>query len=238
MQLTCDSIFSYDGISQRPFDLYKDRPGCEPMHEWQSYHFPTCNVVHEQPLNDNEEGKYLAAGNWRQTFEVHESGTDDRIAMKTLRNKQSFSANLMEKHRVDSLVYERLTSSPFVMDIYGHCGNSGLFEFSDGGTLRELVLNRKDRGKKPLSRVDKLSIAVEVASGVAGLHTMESRNGYSAIVHGDLQLDQFVWAGDKYKLNDFNRGHLMYWNRRKRKSCPFYPTLLSKTHSSVSSFIV
>jgi len=138
MQLTCDSIFRYDEISERPFNLYTDQPGCQPMHEWQSYQFPTCNVVHEQPLNDNEEGKYLAAGSWRQTFEVYDSGTDDRVAMKTLRNNRSFTANLMEKHCVDSLMYERLTSSPFVMDIYGHCGHSGLFEFSDGGILEDL----------------------------------------------------------------------------------------------------
>jgi len=117
--------------------------------------------------------------------------------MKTLRNKQSFDADAMEMHRVDSLMYERLTSSPFVMDIYGHCGYSGLFEFSDGGILEDLVLNRQRRGKKPLSRVDKLSLAVEVASGVADLHTMESRNGYSAIVHGDLYLTQFVLTGGK-----------------------------------------
>jgi len=236
MQLTCDSIFSYDDKYNRPFNLYKDQPDCQPMHEWQSYHFPTCNVVHEQPLNDNEEGKFLAHGWWRQTFEVHESGTDDRIAMKTLRNHHSFDANLMEKHRVDSLIYERLTSSPFVMDIYGHCGYSGLFEFSDGGILEDLILNRKDRGKKPLSRVDKLSLAVEVASGIADLHTIGSKNGFSAMAHTDLQLNQFVWSGGKYKLNDFNRGHLMYWNRRKHESCPFYWPEPNPGH--VSSFIV
>ena len=236
MQLTCDSIFRYDETWNGAFNLYTDQPDCQPMHEWQSYQFPTCNVVHEQPLNDKEEGKYLAAGNWRQTFEVHESGTDDRIAMKTLRNQLSFDADTMEMHRVDSLMYERLTSSPSVMDIYGYCGHSGLFEFSDGGTLKDLVLNRQRRGEKPLSRMDKLTIAVEVASGVADLHTMGSRNGYAAMAHGDLCLNQFVRSGGKYKLNDFNRGHLMYWNHRKRESCPYNWPEPNPGH--VSSFIV
>jgi len=237
MQLTCDSIIRYDDKWDRPFNLYTDQPDCQPMHAWQSYQFPTFNVVHEQPLNGKEEGKYLAHGWWRQTFQLHDSGTDDRIAMKTLRNDRSFTANLMETHRVDSLMCERLTSSPFVMDIYGHCGHSGLFEFSDGGTLKDLVLNRQRRGKKPfISRVDKLSLAVEVASGVADLHTMESRNGYSAMVHTDLYLPQFVRSGDTNKLNDFNRGHLMYWNHRKRESCPYNWPEPNPGH--VSSFIV
>jgi len=222
MQLTCDSVIRYDKEKYQPFNLYKDQPDCRPMHEWQSYHFSTCNLVHEQPLNDKEGGKYLARGSWRQTFEVYDSGTGDRIALKTLRNTLPFKPNTMERHRVDSVMYERLTSSPYVMDIYGHCGYSGLFEFSDGGTLDGLIRDRQDRGKKPLSRVDKLSLAVEVASGVAAVHTMESRNGYSAMVHSDLHLEQFVWSGGRYKLNDFNRGHLMYWNHRKHESCPYY----------------
>ena len=45
-----------------------------------------------------------------------------------------------------------------------------------------------------------------------------------SIVHSDIALDQFVWAGNRFKLNDFNRGHLMYWNEEKQENCPYHWT--------------
>ena len=77
------------------------------------------------------------------------------------------------------------------------------------------------RRKKHFSRIEKLSLAIEVASGVADLHTTESFMGYSSMVHSDIFLNQFVWSEHKYKLNDFNRGHLMWWNEEKNESCPY-----------------
>ena len=203
---------------------YEGMPECKPMHKWQTAQYPTCTVIHEQRLNDKEFGKFLANGSFRQTFEIHDRQTDSPVAMKTIRekpDKNRFTPYFMDRHRVDALIYERTSASPWITDIYGFCGLSGLFEFAGGGTLKDTILDRKEKGLKPLSRIEKLTSAVQATSAIADLHTIDSINGYSAMMHGDLKLDQFVRIGNRYKLNDFNRGHLMYWDEMKQESCPY-----------------
>lgn len=206
----------------RIFTGYEDQPDCKPMHEWQTHHYPTCNTIHEFPLNDLEQGKYLASGWYRSTFQV--LSEYDPIALKTLGvNKNFYLPNLLDRHRVDGLIYERTTKSPWITDIYGYCAFGGLFEYADGGTLMDRTLREEQKKRKfsPLSRQQKLDFAIQASSGMADLHTIESRNGYAAMSHTDIMLNQWVWVDGRYKLNDFNRGHLFYWNEKKQESCPY-----------------
>ena len=209
----------YDPDYVQAFSGYEDQPQCKPMHEWQKLQFPTCNSVHEQALNDEEAWKFLANGWYRQTFEVNDPWSKDPFAMKTLRNIRDFYPNLLDRHRVDALIYERTTSSPWITDIYSYCSYSGLFEYANGGTLMDEIL-QKDSAP-PLSRRKKLKYAIQAASGMADLHSIDSINGYAAMPHTDIMFDQWIWTGDRYKLNDFNRGHLLYWDETKRKSCQY-----------------
>lgn len=212
----------YDSVSVRPFKPYDKMSECQPMHPWQTLQYPTCNVMHEQHLDDLHWGKFISHGYFRQTFEIYDPGTDKPIAMKTLRNERSFTPNLMERHRVDAMIYERTTASPWITDIYGHCGYSGLFEYAAGGTLMDLIHDIAKGRRPPLSRMEKLSLAIQAANGVSDLHTnKDSIDGYSSMVHADVFLNQFVWSENKYKLNDFNRGHLMWWNEERHESCPY-----------------
>jgi hypothetical protein len=203
-------------------ESYKDMPECKPMHKWQTSQYPTCTVIHEQRLIDNELGKFLARGFFRQTFEIYDQQTDNPVAMKTIRSKKKFFTPYhMDKHRVDALIYERTSASPWITDIYGFCGLSGLFEFAGGGNMEVVIFDEVDKKRKSLSRIEKLALAVEAASAIADLHSIDSINGYSAMIHGDIYLNQFVLIGNRFKLNDFNRGHLMYWNEKKQESCPY-----------------
>lgn len=215
----------YDEDFRRPFEPYEDMPQCEPMHSWQTSQRPNCNLVHEQRLDDATNCKFLASGHFRQTFQIPDtSGTNPRdhyVAMKTLKSSHEFNANLMESHRVDAVIYERTTASRWIMDIYGYCGYSGLFEYASGGNMADHVLDRQENGREPLTRLEKLSLAIQATSAVAALHSTDSIEGYSAMMHTDLFLNQFVWSGNLYKLNDFNRGHLLWWNDEKRENCPY-----------------
>jgi hypothetical protein len=211
----------YDEEFRRPFEPYKDMPQCTPMHSWQTSHRPNCNLVHEQPLNDEKWGKFLASGHFRQTFQIYDPGTDLHVAMKTLKSSREFNANLMESHRVDAVIYERTTASPWIMDIYGYCGYSGLFEYASDGNMADHVLYRQENGLDPLSRLEKLSLAIQAASAIASLHSTDNIMGYSAMMHTDIFLNQFVWSDRRFKLNDFNRGHLLWWDEKERENCPY-----------------
>mmetsp|Transcript_6090 Transcript_6090/g.11558 ORF Transcript_6090/g.11558 Transcript_6090/m.11558 type:complete len:575 (-) Transcript_6090:153-1877(-) len=211
----------YDEEFRRPFEPYKDMPQCKPMHSWQTIHHPNCNLVHEQPLDDEKWGKYLASGHFRQTFQIYDPGTDLHVAMKTLKNSVVFNANLMESHRVDAVIYERMTASPWIMDIYGYCGYSGLFEYASDGDMADYVLHRRENGKDPLSKLEKLGLAIQAASAIASLHSTDNVMGYSAMMHTDIFLNQFVWSDHRFKLNDFNRGHLLWWDEKEQENCPY-----------------
>jgi hypothetical protein len=52
---------------------------------------------------------------------------------------------------------ERLTKSPFVLDIYGFCGNSGLFEFGSGGDISEAIWPDNNEPAN-LTKLQKLSM--------------------------------------------------------------------------------
>lgn len=211
----------YDEEYRRPFEPYKDMPQCKPMHSWQTSHRPNCNLVHEQPLDDEKWGKFLARGHFRQTFQIYDPGTDLPVAMKTLKSSREFNANLMESHRVDAVIYERTTASPWIMDIYGYCGYSGLFEYASDGNMADHVLHHQENGMDPLSRLEKLSLAIQAASAIASLHSTDNVMGYSAMMHTDIFLNQFVWSGNRFKLNDFNRGHLLWWDEKEGENCPY-----------------
>lgn len=62
-----------------------------------------------------------------------------------------------DRHRRDAVAMERLTKSPFVLDIYGFCGNSGLFEFGNGGDIAGAIW--PDDNQPPNStKLEKLSM--------------------------------------------------------------------------------
>jgi hypothetical protein len=226
-------------------DHYINSPECQPMHDWTKTTFPTCNTVHEQPLNEYDhqrphKNQLLDMGSFRSTYRIYdtERGNNDHgnkyvkpIAMKTLcevdDGKDRPDDVFLKNHRIDALFYERMTKSPWILDIYAFCGNSGLFEFAGGGSI-----------PKKARHVDKrtlLELAIQVTNSVADLHSIESRGGHSAFVHGDIKPDQFILAEDgKFKLNDFNKGHLMYWNTTSNtETCP-YSFKRGRPHSFVS----
>ena len=218
---------------------YHDMKECKPIHTWATKSFPTCNNIHETSLHhsmvDNEHSRYLAHGAFRAVYKILD--VDEPVAFKTFHGHKVLTKEFedvlkdveylytpffYDKHRVDALIYERMSPSSRTMDIYGYCGFAGFFEFADGEVLEDIVIQDQEaEGKRPLTQRQKLSLAIEVAEAVADLHTIEGKNGYAAFMHGDLSLSQFVRVGGRFKLNDFNRGHIFYWNEEKQSTCPY-----------------
>lgn len=199
-----------------------DEDTCQPMHDWQTTMFPTCNKIHEFDLSGYdyqrgsqypfEGGVLINNGHFRDVWSVKEFDGKDR-ALKTIRIEWDMSFGDIEKERKDGVAMERLTSSPHIPDIFGYCIGSGLFELSTGGDLLSHIRDEKWRAKT--TQKDKLTIAVQVAAALADVHALD-------IAHTDIAAKQYILIDGMYKLNDFNRARMLEWNKKKNETCTFY----------------
>merc|ERR1711862_151944 len=127
---------------------------------------------------------------------------------------------------------ERLTSSPRIVDTYGHCGSSIIQETLEDD-IQELVVPGSGylKNNRTLSdKVDvdpqnkftppqKLNLALMLAEAIADLHGFKD----GVIVHDDIQLCQFLYdKNNNLKLNDFNRAEVMLWNEKGQHYCKYH----------------
>ena len=190
--------------------------------------------------------KYLAAGYWRDVWSVknslrsehndNDNGNDDKksnnnnnvetFVLKSMRYTHDYVPRNYDRHRRDAVAMERLTSSAFVMEIYAACGNSGLFEYADGGSLEDSIYYNKHHRKKdnfkPWSSKERLVVAYQAISGIADLHNF-AKEGVPSIAHTDIHSGQFVYVEETglYKLNDFNRARFLPINKKTNEICKY-----------------
>lgn len=102
---------------------------------------------------------------------------------------------------------ERLTPSPYVVDMYSYCGMSVIQEYA-GVELSKVV--------DKLQPLEKLKVAKQVSQGVADMHK-------AGIVHNDLNFANVAFTNRKEVpvLNDFNLGILVLKNNETKKDCTF-----------------
>jgi len=211
-----------------------DEEDCAPMFDWQEASYPACNDMHQWDLYDQlssgNETEVLGQGTWRVTFRVTEfDGTG--LAYKMLRatdgkyGEGKFSARNYEIHRRDAVIYEKLSpSSQHVLHMFGHCGLSGVFELADGGVLKDKLWYEDEdklRHDASWSMLDRLRIATHIAIGLKEIH--EAGGGeYPAFSACDLQIDQILLVGKRWKVSDFNRGEFIRWNYVTERPCTYY----------------
>jgi hypothetical protein len=213
-------------------DNMMTRETCIYLGDWQFAYNPTCNNIHQVDLK-SDHVKIINNGAYRDVWKIPETSLwedplheDGFRVLKTLRliEKRDFDLRNFDRHRRDAVAFSQLQKSPHVMDIYGHCGNSALFDYSEGGTLLELFdkTNRRNhRQKKKLSQLQLLEIAHSVAESVADLHHSD-RQGRPTIAHTDIKPDQWLLGRNgKYQLGDFNRARFLTWDTEREESCPF-----------------
>ena len=198
--------------------------GCE-RPEWQEYNFPNCNDIHEidlpsvlsAPDDDDHHRPYLgyvSSGLWRSVWSVNPRGPDEAIVLKMMELEHDVTARNFDRHRRDALTMEMLSSSPYVVDGYGFCGNSVLTEFLDLPLDHVMTKDETDRlGTATTTTVTKITPrmrvqwALDVAKGVQALHEVAG----GPIVHADIQSKQFLVSPTtgRVKINDFNRCRFM-----------------------------
>ena len=195
----------YDQLDHNPLKPYENHKECVPMHDWQTQAFPTCNSVHETDLRNvfhkrnrkyHELVRILAHGYFRDVYMTKDVDAVTNIALKTNRFERRFDQWTMDRHRMDALVMDRMTSSSNIMDIYGYCGVGSLVEYADGGDLMTLINEESSASADEKSEsiyFRRLQYALEVANALADLHTIDSKDGkYSSIVHGKNNISMLL----------------------------------------------
>lgn len=122
-----------------------DGEDCQlPYEDWQmNVTFPTCNNLPETDMirqvfqHDNF---FLGHGSYRTVFllegyyDMKQQQPED-IVLKVMNINQDWDENCIDRHCRDALISERLTRSPYVLDIYGYCADSALYEYASAGSL-------------------------------------------------------------------------------------------------------
>lgn len=196
------------------FEKHRQEIDCENIASWQSSSFPTCNKMHEFYIADNV--SFLAGeGGYREVWRVSD-GNDNAMALKTLRMEQDYDSYYFSKHlhrhNVDATTMERLTSSPNVVNIFSYCGNGGVYEFGDQGSLNAY------RRLHNRTSINDIKYSIQAATGLADFHSIDGE-GKPSIVHNDIKPQQFILIDGVFKLNDFNKAKFMLWNKEKNQKC-------------------
>lgn len=219
---------------------------CVDMKEWQSKSYPVCNSMHELGVLGGSatavsEMHYIDAGAFRSTHfipnhhAIPNSLDPDLIVLKLLHLETEkeipFDPRAFEMQRVDALISQKMTASPYVLDIYGYCGMSSMYEKAVSH-LHNDVKYREDTGewnhKYPLPDANKALYASHVARGLLDLHGADYPDNRSntTIVHADIKPENILMVrrpwGLVAKLGDFNNSFLRKWNRTSDTPCPLY----------------
>ena len=208
------------------------------------------STFHESAVVIKSKVQLIANGYWRDVWRVIEQASNHHIqntntnnagnygpvVLKTIRYEHAYDERNYDRHRRDAIAMERLTSSTYVVNIYAFCGNSGLFEYADGGSLEDFVFDEVETrqengaieyitGASQWSPQEKIMIAHQLSSGLSDVHNFAKEN-VAAIAHTDITPGQFVFIGDGetgiFKLNDFNRCRFIRWNAQTQTTCPFH----------------
>jgi len=170
----------------------------------QSSAFSTTDLVELLSLS----GSWRSA--WRKTNQFNET-----VVLKLLRyHNREFDHESFRYHRIDAMAMERLTSSPYIVDIYGFCGESVLTEYATGSA--RLHLKNKHLGSK-----ERLVMGRDIARALAALHSIDYPDSTNVtFTHNDINVANAVEVNGRIKLNDFNIGNLLRWNGTKPCGSP------------------
>lgn len=218
-----------------PHHDYDDH--CVPMAPWQSTFYPTCNDFHGMDalssLRDQELWMLSLKGFWRFAWEVVENRTasfqqeqehhhrdykhDGSYVLRTFKLEHDYEEQYFENNRVDAIAMERLTKSPFVINMYGFCGMSVTTEFA-GQRVAEVV--------DKVSWLKKLELAQMISQGVDDVHSIDGGDGDDhqiSLVHNDLNFGNILIGKNHSRplINDFNIAVLLMKHNETGEPCQF-----------------
>ena len=202
------------------------KKNCEALGEWMTSDACNCNTFHEISMNDftgidhNTNKKYpkfgyIRDGGFRIAWMTAEYNGTLRV-LKTLKymHKHDFDLDNYERHRRDAVAMEQLTASPYIADIYGHCAQSALVDYSEEASLYHIF----DYDEAYPSYEELFQIAYDAVAAVADTHYFNA-DDRATIAHMDIKPNQFIYLDDRYQLNDYNLAKFLSWNPEKNQYC-------------------
>lgn len=172
-----------------------------------------------------------ASGSFDTNLPINETSSSDETfseeltVLKTLRYEHEFNDRNYDRHRKDALASERLSNSPYVVDIYAYCANTAVFEYGKGGDIDGRLWDWDEEEEKyrivVIPSIEMLDLAYQVARAIADMHDVED-DGYASIAHTDITPAQFIFIDGHWKLNDFNRCRFMRVKKEDDSPCGFY----------------
>mmetsp|Transcript_60970 Transcript_60970/g.149275 ORF Transcript_60970/g.149275 Transcript_60970/m.149275 type:complete len:674 (+) Transcript_60970:227-2248(+) len=166
----------------------------------------------------NEQLRLINAGAFRQVWMIRDGDQVSKRVIKTLRvdaKSKKYDLRNFDRHRRDAVAFDQLQSSPLVVNIYGYCSNTAIFDYADGGDLLDVFKSRPDISKSEL-----LQIAYNVSLSVHVAHNFDDK-GRPTMAHTDIKTNQFILQDGYYKLSDFNRVRFLMWNQKRNLPCGF-----------------
>jgi serine/threonine protein kinase len=178
---------------------------------------------------DGSSFSYYRSGCYRDAFLFDRPGAEEFV-LKRMKLADKFIWNFKDLSRIqrEAIIMEKLSASPHIIDMYGHCGTSVLLEAMAGEIDTQIIPGSGYASEKELAALDdvypannftaleKLQIALEMAESLADIH------GYKGgeIVHEDVYPEQWLIARDgSVKLNDFNNAGITPWDDAKQEFC-------------------
>ena len=145
---------------------------CYPMAPWQTTIHQACNHFHEQETAEHHTMlmRFINCGENRCTFLLNNGG--ETYVLKTLflgkpsRDYPNFFGG-PERYLMatkDSLALEKLTSSPYVVNLYASCALAQIVEYSSGGNIHDLL--KRSRQRKQLDALARNSTKVEYSKNI------------------------------------------------------------------------
>jgi hypothetical protein len=138
-----------DGIAFDFLPDEEDRP-CYPIADWQKTNHKACNNVHEMHLANTDETSSLhiiSCGGNRCTFLVPGNEHQPSVVMKMLYVHDEFPPHMYRRAGKDSAALERLSGSPYVLDVYATCSLSKVVEYAKGGNIHDLLKRTRAQEK-------------------------------------------------------------------------------------------
>lgn len=132
--------------------------------------------------------------------------------LKMLKLSRGFDDESMTNQQSDAAAMELLTSSPYILDIYGFCGASAITEYAHNDA-RMLLKSKLLRSR------DRFLVGMNLVRGLAHLHGLKAP---LTVVHNDINMGNMLRVQhSSLKFHDFNIGLIIDRNQTKNDPCMF-----------------
>ena len=181
---------------------------CIPMHDLDEHPHPNGNTIHELDFFSkyiHGEIRHIAKGGVNDVFQYKDPPTGKSLVVKIRMLFRKFTDNKYHAVRLDSVLMERLTKSPHILDIHGYCGFALILPFVSGGTLGSVLQKWRD-GEIHLDSRTRLEYALNITRALRDLHDVHG-DVVPSVIHGDLNELQYLFdESGRLLLGDFNKG--------------------------------